>query len=74
MALNTKDVALNEYCNLCVLCQHNVNLSKWIERLDMEFDALKKQLVGKLHDILRRELFGEVSSYGNDILKENSLY
>ena len=34
----------------------------------MVSDSLKKQLVGRLHDILRRQLF---SSSGNDIRKEN---
>jgi hypothetical protein len=38
----------------------------------MTFDSLKKQLVGRLHDILRRQLFGGVSSNGNGVLKENS--
>ncbi|KAJ8753186.1 hypothetical protein K2173_017772 [Erythroxylum novogranatense] len=40
------------------LFMYNVNAMEQLERLDLAFDSLKKQLLGKLHDVLSRELFG----------------
>eukprot|EP01018_Ginkgo_biloba_P006759 Gb_28492 [translate_table: standard] len=43
------------------LFMYNINSTEQLERLEMAFDALKKQLVGRLHDILRKQLFEGVS-------------
>uniref|UniRef100_A0A0D6QYL8 Prephenate/arogenate dehydrogenase domain-containing protein n=1 Tax=Araucaria cunninghamii TaxID=56994 RepID=A0A0D6QYL8_ARACU len=48
------------------LFMYNVNATEQLERLEMAFDALKKQLVGRLHTILRTQIFegvptGEIS-------------
>ncbi|ERN19375.1 hypothetical protein AMTR_s00069p00134710 [Amborella trichopoda] len=40
------------------LFMYNVNSTGQIERLDAAFDSLKRQLYGHLHDILRKQLFG----------------
>lgn len=69
VARNTAGDSFDLYYGLFM---YNVNSTEQLERLDMAFDSLKKQLVGRLHDILRRQLFGGVSSGGNDVLKENS--
>lgn len=69
VARNTAGDSFDLYYGLFM---YNVNSTEQLERLDMAFDSLKKQLVGRLHDILRRQLFGGVSSSGNDVLKENS--
>eukprot|EP01018_Ginkgo_biloba_P012252 Gb_18938 [translate_table: standard] len=42
------------------LFMYNINATEQLERLDMAFDSLKKQLVGRLHEIHRRQLFGRV--------------
>ncbi|XP_077241710.1 arogenate dehydrogenase 2, chloroplastic-like [Tasmannia lanceolata] len=39
------------------LFMYNPNAMEQLERLDMAFDSLKKQLFGQLHDILRKQLF-----------------
>ncbi|CAN6449905.1 unnamed protein product [Victoria cruziana] len=39
------------------LFMYNVNATEQIERLEMAFDSLKKELFGHLHDILRRQIF-----------------
>ncbi|XP_058073444.1 arogenate dehydrogenase 2, chloroplastic-like [Magnolia sinica] len=39
------------------LFMYNTNATEQLERLEMAFDALKKQLFGQLHDILRKQLF-----------------
>ncbi|KAH9304582.1 hypothetical protein KI387_008986, partial [Taxus chinensis] len=44
------------------LFMYNVNATEQLERLEMAFDALKKQLVGRLHKILRTQLFDGVTS------------
>ena len=69
VARNTAGDSFDLYYELFI---YNVNSTEQFERLDMAFDSLKKQLVGRLHDILRRQLFGGVSSSGNDIRKENA--
>lgn len=43
------------------LFMYNVNATEQLERLEMAFDALKKQLVGRLHKILRTQLFDGVT-------------
>ncbi|XP_057846214.2 arogenate dehydrogenase 2, chloroplastic [Cryptomeria japonica] len=61
------------------LFMYNVNSTEQLERLEMAFDALKKQLVGRLHKILRTQLFdgvarGEVSEQNSTLadLKNSS--
>ncbi|GLJ27744.1 hypothetical protein SUGI_0544560 [Cryptomeria japonica] len=54
------------------LFMYNVNATEQLERLEMAFDALKKQLVGRLHKILRTQLFdgvarGEVSEQSSSL-------
>ncbi|XP_031478773.1 arogenate dehydrogenase 2, chloroplastic-like [Nymphaea colorata] len=39
------------------LFMYNVNATEQIERLEVAFDSLKKELFGHLHDILRRQIF-----------------
>ncbi|XP_058075148.1 arogenate dehydrogenase 2, chloroplastic-like [Magnolia sinica] len=39
------------------LFMYNTSATEQLERLEMAFDALKKQLFGQLHDILRKQLF-----------------
>jgi len=43
------------------LFMYNKNATEQLERLEMAFDALKKQLVGQLHQIVRKQLFEGVS-------------
>lgn len=44
------------------LFMYNNNATEQLERLEMAFDALKKQLVGQLHQVLRKQLFEGSSS------------
>lgn len=44
------------------LFMYNKNATEQLERLEKAFDALKKQLVGQLHQILRKQLFEGSSS------------
>ncbi|CAI7890837.1 unnamed protein product [Closterium sp. NIES-54] len=37
---------------------YNTNATEELQRLEMAFDALKKQLLDQLHDVLRLQLFG----------------
>ncbi|XP_020570965.1 arogenate dehydrogenase 2, chloroplastic-like [Phalaenopsis equestris] len=39
------------------LFMYNKNSTDLLERLDLAFDSLKKELFGKLHDVLRKQLF-----------------
>ncbi|OVA05858.1 Prephenate dehydrogenase [Macleaya cordata] len=39
------------------LFMYNKNAMEQLERLDMAFESLKKQLFGHLHDVLRKQLF-----------------
>ncbi|KAF5482252.1 hypothetical protein F2P56_002837 [Juglans regia] len=40
------------------LFMYNVNAMEQLERLDHSFELLKKQLFGRLHGVLRKQLFG----------------
>ncbi|WOK94216.1 hypothetical protein Cni_G02918 [Canna indica] len=44
------------------LFMYNKNSTELLERLDIAFDSLKKELFGRLHDILRKQLFESPSS------------
>ncbi|KAL2479569.1 Arogenate dehydrogenase 2 [Abeliophyllum distichum] len=41
------------------LFMYNKNAMEQIERLDLAFEALKKELFGHLHEVLRKQLFGK---------------
>lgn len=40
------------------LFMYNKNALEMMERLDLAFEALKQQLFGRLHDVVRNQLFG----------------
>ncbi|KDP37046.1 hypothetical protein JCGZ_06102 [Jatropha curcas] len=46
------------------LFMYNKNAMEQLERLDMAFEAIKKELFGKLHQVYRRQLFGTAESLG----------
>ncbi|CAI9787390.1 unnamed protein product [Fraxinus pennsylvanica] len=41
------------------LFMYNKNAMEQLERLDLAFEALKKELFGHLHEVLRKQLFGK---------------
>ena len=41
------------------LFMYNEKALEMLERLDLAFEALKKQLFGRLHDVVRKQLFGK---------------
>ncbi|KAA8522959.1 hypothetical protein F0562_009382 [Nyssa sinensis] len=41
------------------LFMYNKNAMEQLERLDLAFESLKKELFGHLHDVLRKQLFGK---------------
>ncbi|EFJ33083.1 hypothetical protein SELMODRAFT_34770, partial [Selaginella moellendorffii] len=47
------------------LFMYNINATEELERLELAFDALKKQLFGKLHNVLRKQLFDVGSAATN---------
>lgn len=53
------------------LFMYNVNAMEQLERLDLAFESLKKQLFGRLHGILRKQLFE--SAEESQLLKEEPL-
>lgn len=57
------------------LFMYNVNAMEQLERLDLAFESLKKQLIGRLHGVLRRQLFENVERGKKPIskLSETSL-
>uniref|UniRef100_A0A7I4DKM4 Prephenate/arogenate dehydrogenase domain-containing protein n=1 Tax=Physcomitrium patens TaxID=3218 RepID=A0A7I4DKM4_PHYPA len=40
------------------LFMYNPNATEELERLEIAFDSIKRQLFGQLHDVLRKQLFG----------------
>ncbi|PHT56459.1 Arogenate dehydrogenase 1, chloroplastic [Capsicum baccatum] len=46
------------------LFMYNKNAMEELERLDLAFEALKKELFGHLHEVLRRQLFGNAEEAG----------
>ncbi|GFS41758.1 prephenate dehydrogenase family protein [Actinidia rufa] len=50
------------------LFMYNKNAMEQLERLDLAFESLKKELFGHLHDVLRKQLFGKAE--GLEILEE----
>ena len=41
------------------LFMYNKNSTELLDRMELAFDSLKKELFGQLHDILREQLFGD---------------
>lgn len=54
------------------LFMYNKNAMEQLERLDMAFESLKKELFGHLHEVLRKQLFGksEESGYRRPMLSK----
>ncbi|KAK4391547.1 Arogenate dehydrogenase 2, chloroplastic [Sesamum angolense] len=46
------------------LFMYNKNAMEQLERLDLAFEALKKELFGHLHEVLRKQLFGKAEEGG----------
>ncbi|OIT22538.1 PREDICTED: arogenate dehydrogenase 2, chloroplastic [Nicotiana attenuata] len=46
------------------LFMYNKNAMEQLERLDLAFEALKKELFGHLHEVLRKQLFGKAEEAG----------
>ncbi|KAI3446850.1 hypothetical protein Pfo_003515 [Paulownia fortunei] len=46
------------------LFMYNKNAMEQLERLDLAFEALKKELFGHLHEVLRKQLFGKIEEGG----------
>lgn len=47
------------------LFMYNQKALEMLERLDLAFEALKKQLFGRLHDVVRKQLFGKAEGAQN---------
>jgi arogenate dehydrogenase (NADP+) len=45
------------------LFMYNANAMEQLERLDHSFESLKKQLFGRLHGVLRKQLFGNAEKF-----------
>lgn len=41
------------------LFMYNQNALEQLERLDMAFESIKKELFGRLHQVYRKQMFGE---------------
>ncbi|KAF7154123.1 hypothetical protein RHSIM_Rhsim01G0055700 [Rhododendron simsii] len=55
------------------LFMYNKNALEELERLDLAFESLKKELFGQLHDILRKQLFGKAEgSEGSESLESQN--
>ncbi|KAJ4832898.1 Arogenate dehydrogenase 1, chloroplastic [Turnera subulata] len=52
------------------LFMYNANAMEQLERLDLSFESLKKQLFGQLHDALRTQLFE--SGENNSVMREKT--
>ncbi|GFP96240.1 arogenate dehydrogenase 2 chloroplastic [Phtheirospermum japonicum] len=46
------------------LFMYNKNAMEQLERLDLAFESLKKELFGHLHEVLRKQLFGKIEKGG----------
>ncbi|KAF8407300.1 hypothetical protein HHK36_006427 [Tetracentron sinense] len=53
------------------LFMYNKNAMEQLERLDMAFESLKKQLFGHLHDVLRKQLFENAEGF--EVLQERPM-
>ncbi|KAK9923073.1 hypothetical protein M0R45_031507 [Rubus argutus] len=54
------------------LFMYNKNAMEQLERLDMAFEALKKELFGNLHEVCRKQLFGSAEGIGIQREKETA--
>lgn len=54
------------------LFMYNPNAMEQLERLDLAFESLKKELFGKLHGIVRNQLFGNADD--SQVLDEKSAF
>lgn len=57
---NTAGDSFNLYYGLFM---YNVNAMEQLERLDHSFESLKKQLFGRLHGVLRKQLFENAEQF-----------
>ncbi|XP_047337885.1 arogenate dehydrogenase 2, chloroplastic-like [Impatiens glandulifera] len=55
------------------LFMYNNNAMEQLERLDLAFESLKKELFGHLHGVLRKQLFGKSESLEGERLKLSKL-
>ncbi|KAL6974077.1 Arogenate dehydrogenase 2, chloroplastic [Sarracenia purpurea var. burkii] len=53
------------------LFMYNKNAMEQLERLDLAFESLKKELFGNLHDVLRKQLFGKAE--GLEVQEESPM-
>ncbi|RRT51859.1 hypothetical protein B296_00032959 [Ensete ventricosum] len=53
------------------LFMYNKNSTELLERLELAFDSLKKELFGRLHDILRKQLFESPNGSSAPVAKDN---
>ena len=54
------------------LFMYNVNAMEQLERLDHSFESLKKQLFGRLHGVLRKQLFENAETF--QVLLEKRMF
>ncbi|CAK9232904.1 unnamed protein product [Sphagnum jensenii] len=59
---NTKGDSFELYYGLFM---YNQNATEELERLELAFDSIKKQLFGRLHDVLRQQLFEVAKALGH---------
>lgn len=52
------------------LFMYNKNSTELLDRMELAFDSLKKELFGQLHDILRKQLFGDGDGDDGDDLHQ----
>lgn len=50
------------------LFMYNKNAMEQLERLDMAFEGLKKELFGNLHEVCRKQLFGHTEGITESII------
>ncbi|XVF86402.1 hypothetical protein PTKIN_Ptkin18bG0036900 [Pterospermum kingtungense] len=60
---NTKGDSFDLYYGLFM---YNQSALEQLERLDMAFESIKKELFGKLHQVYRKQLFGDKKKEGRD--------
>ncbi|XP_034223937.1 arogenate dehydrogenase 2, chloroplastic isoform X2 [Prunus dulcis] len=53
------------------LFMYNINAMEQLKRLDMAFESLKKQLFGRLHGVLRKQLFENADK--SQVMQEQAL-
>ncbi|XP_028807290.1 arogenate dehydrogenase 1, chloroplastic [Neltuma alba] len=62
LVVNTSGDSFDLYYGLFMF---NKNSLEMLERLDLAFDALRKQLIGRLHDVVRNQLFENAGKMQN---------